>query len=84
MDTRRAVKGELVPAAPPKDGRRYGSDLIVDLLHQYDLPFIALNPGASFRGLHDSLVNYGGNRPENTSLAVLIYRRVVQDIGERA
>ncbi len=42
---------------------RYGSDLIVDLLNRYDIPFAALNPGASFRGLHDSIVNYGGNRP---------------------
>jgi len=25
---------------------------------------VSLNPGSSFRGLHDSLVNYGGNRPE--------------------
>src|SRR4051812_17865125 len=45
-------------------GQRYGADLIVDLLQQYGLPYVALNPGASFRGLHDSLVNYGGNRPE--------------------
>ena len=42
---------------------RWASDLIVDLLHTYDLPYAALNPGASFRGLHDSIVNYGGNRP---------------------
>lgn len=26
---------------------------------------IALNSGAAFRVLHDSLVNYGGNRPEH-------------------
>src|SRR5262249_12057070 len=26
-----------------------------------DIPYIALNPGASYRGLHDSLVNYLGN-----------------------
>ncbi len=43
---------------------RFGSDLIVDLMNQYELPWIALNPGASYRGLHDSLVNYGDNRPE--------------------
>jgi acetolactate synthase-1/2/3 large subunit len=43
---------------------RWASDIIVDLLHAYDLPYAALNPGASFRGLHDSLVNYGGNRPQ--------------------
>jgi acetolactate synthase-1/2/3 large subunit len=42
---------------------RWSSDVIVDLLHAYDLPYAALNPGASFRGLHDSIVNYGGNRP---------------------
>ncbi len=43
---------------------RYGSDLIVDLMQRYDIPYVALNPGSTFRGLHDSLVNYGGNRPE--------------------
>jgi thiamine pyrophosphate-dependent acetolactate synthase large subunit-like protein len=41
----------------------WASDVIVDLLHAYDLPYAALNPGASYRGLHDSIVNYGGNRP---------------------
>src|SRR5690348_6027766 len=43
--------------------RRWASDVIVDLLHAYGLPHAALNPGASYRGLHDSIVNYGGNRP---------------------
>jgi acetolactate synthase I/II/III large subunit len=42
---------------------RWASDVIVDLLHAYELPYAALNPGASYRGLHDSIVNYGGNRP---------------------
>ena len=32
-------------------------------IKRYDFPYITLNPGASFRGLHDSLVNYGGNEP---------------------
>ena len=44
-------------------GDRWASDVIVDLLHAYDLPHAAINPGASYRGLHDSIVNYGGNRP---------------------
>jgi acetolactate synthase-1/2/3 large subunit len=42
---------------------RWQSDVIVDLIKHYDFPYITLNPGASFRGLHDSLVNYGGNSP---------------------
>jgi acetolactate synthase-1/2/3 large subunit len=44
--------------------RGWQSDVIVDLIKQYDFPYITLNPGASFRGLHDSLVNYGGNDPQ--------------------
>ena len=30
--------------------RKYQSDVIVDLLKHYEFPFIAMNPGASFRG----------------------------------
>lgn len=43
--------------------RGWQSDVIVDLIKQYGFEFITLNPGASFRGLHDSLVNYGKNDP---------------------
>ncbi len=43
--------------------RGWQSDIIVDLIKQYGFEFIPLNPGASFRGLHDSLVNYGKNEP---------------------
>jgi acetolactate synthase I/II/III large subunit len=38
----------------------YGSDLIVDHLMDQGIKYVALNPGASFRGLHDSLVNRAG------------------------
>jgi thiamine pyrophosphate-dependent acetolactate synthase large subunit-like protein len=39
----------------------WGSDAVAALLGELGLEFIALNPGASYRGLHDSLVNYLGN-----------------------
>src|SRR5436189_3528336 len=43
----------------------WGSDAIAELLRALEIPYIALTPGASFRGLHDSLVNHLGNtRPE--------------------
>ncbi len=59
----RVVRPLKTPAAvKPKE--RWGGDVIVDLLHRYQLPYAALNPGASYRGLHDSIVNYGGNSPE--------------------
>ncbi len=40
----------------------YGSDVVAQTLRATGVPWIALNPGASFRGLHDSLVNFLGNR----------------------
>ncbi|MHA6324000.1 thiamine pyrophosphate-binding protein [Roseivivax sp. CAU 1753] len=40
----------------------YGSDLIAEALREQNFPYICLNPGASYRGLHDSLVNHLGNR----------------------
>jgi thiamine pyrophosphate-dependent acetolactate synthase large subunit-like protein len=43
----------------------YGSDVIVDLMKAFDIEYAAFNPGATFRGIHDSILNYGGNnRPE--------------------
>src|SRR5947199_1228565 len=39
----------------------FGSDVVADTLRALEIPYIALNPGASYRGLHDSLVNYLGN-----------------------
>ncbi|WP_145925319.1 thiamine pyrophosphate-binding protein [Bordetella sp. H567] len=40
---------------------RWGSDYLAALLRHIGLEYVALNPGASFRGLHDSLVNYLGD-----------------------
>src|SRR6266540_3472805 len=42
----------------------YGSDLIIELLRNLSIPYIALNPGSSYRGIHDSLVNFLGKGPE--------------------
>lgn len=38
-------------------GRRYGSDLVVDLLREAGVEYVAFNPGSTIRGLHDSLVH---------------------------
>lgn len=51
-------------AHAPYDKPVWGSDVMVDALRRLDLPYVALNPGSSFRGLHDSLVNYAGDEIE--------------------
>jgi len=39
----------------------YVSDLVVHLLHHLGVDYVTLNPGATTRGMHESLVTYGGN-----------------------
>jgi acetolactate synthase-1/2/3 large subunit len=39
-----------------------GSDFMVDVLKALDLEYAAVNPGSSFEGLHESIINYGANR----------------------
>jgi thiamine pyrophosphate-dependent acetolactate synthase large subunit-like protein len=41
---------------------RPGSDFMVDVLKALGFEYVCANPGSSFRGLHESLINYGGNR----------------------
>ena len=68
-DTRQSKEGQNVPHRPTLERpieslvrtARFGSDVVAHTLRALDIPYIALNPGASFRGLHDSLVNCLGN-----------------------
>jgi thiamine pyrophosphate-dependent acetolactate synthase large subunit-like protein len=54
-----------IPVALPQQDSLWGSDAIAAMLRALGIPYLALNPGASYRGLHDSIVNYLGNeRPQ--------------------
>jgi acetolactate synthase I/II/III large subunit len=72
-----------------KSNAQYGSDLMVEVLRELGIKYIALNPGASYRGLHDSMVNFeAGKGPEiimctHEEIAVALangYARVTGDI----
>jgi acetolactate synthase-1/2/3 large subunit len=41
---------------------RSGSDFMVDVIKSLGFEYICANPGSSFRGLHESVINYGGNQ----------------------
>lgn len=44
---------------------RPGSDFMVDVIKSLDIDYVFSNPASSFRGLHESLINYGKNtKPE--------------------
>ena len=41
---------------------RPGSDFMLDVLKSLDFEYVCANPGSSFRALHESILNYGGNK----------------------
>lgn len=41
---------------------RTGSDFMVDVIKSLGFEYITSNPGSSFRGFHESLINHGGNK----------------------
>ena len=54
VDAKAVESGRLIP--------RPGSDFMVDVIKSLNLEYVAANPGSSFRSLHESVVNYGGNK----------------------
>ena len=58
------------PAQAGVNAPGFGSDVVAETLRALDIPYIALTPGASYRGLHDSIVNYLGNTTPQMLLCV--------------
>ena len=58
------------PVRSRESAEFWGSDAVAAMLRELDIPYIALNPGASYRGLHDSIVNYLGNRSPQMILSI--------------
>jgi acetolactate synthase-1/2/3 large subunit len=69
-----AAAAPAVPAAPaagapppaPTAGsdlitERPGADFMIDAIKSLGFEYICANPGSTYRGLHESIVNYGGN-----------------------
>jgi acetolactate synthase I/II/III large subunit len=59
-----ALAAESAPLAADADSLTVanpGSDFMVDVLKTLDLEYVVANPASSFRGLHESFINYGGN-----------------------
>jgi thiamine pyrophosphate-dependent acetolactate synthase large subunit-like protein len=63
-----AARERPTPAGVNAPG--FGSDVVAEALRFLNIPYIALTPGASYRGLHDSIVNYLGNSGPQMLLCV--------------
>lgn len=60
-----------IPVPSPASQELWGSDSIAEMLRALQIPYVLLNPGSSFRGIHDSLVNHLGN--EHPQMLVVLH-----------
>ena len=63
------MKPDLALQSPNKV-MGWGSDVAAEMLRRLGIKYVCVNPGSSFRGLHDSLVNYLGNDDPKLMLAL--------------
>jgi thiamine pyrophosphate-dependent acetolactate synthase large subunit-like protein len=63
-----------------KPQMKWGSDVVAEVTRRLDLKYIALVPGASYRGFHDSIVNYLGNR--NPQMVICLHEEHAVSIAD--
>ncbi|MGZ8520203.1 MAG: thiamine pyrophosphate-binding protein, partial [Candidatus Binatia bacterium] len=63
-----------------KPQMRWGSDVVAETTRRLNLKYIALVPGASYRGFHDSIVNYLGN--ENPQMVICLHEEHAVSIAD--
>ena len=77
------------PSNPPRIDRpenlgkpqmKWGSDVVAETLRRLNLKYIALVPGASYRGFHDSIVNYLGNT--NPQMVICLHEEHAVSIAD--
>jgi thiamine pyrophosphate-dependent acetolactate synthase large subunit-like protein len=68
---------------PEKLGKpqmKWGSDVVAEVARRLDFKYIALVPGASYRGFHDSIVNYLGNT--NPQMVICLHEEHAVSIAD--
>ena len=63
-----------------KPQMKWGSDVVAETTRRLNLKYIALVPGASYRGFHDSIVNYLGN--ENPQMVICLHEEHAVSIAD--
>jgi thiamine pyrophosphate-dependent acetolactate synthase large subunit-like protein len=61
-DTRVAAAETGTPKELAKATGPDGSDFMVDVIKTLDIAYVCSNPASSFRAIHESLIDYGGNK----------------------
>ena len=67
---------ETAPPAPHVDvytSDRPGSDFMAEVIKSLGFEYVAANPGSSFRGLHESLINFNGSPNKDPELLTCMH-----------
>ena len=79
--TRQSNKSQIDrPENLGKPQMKWGSDVVAEVTRRLDLKYIALVPGASYRGFHDSIVNYLGN--SNPQMVICLHEEHAVSIAD--
>jgi acetolactate synthase I/II/III large subunit len=65
LPSARLAAAETAPPAPRADvytTDRPGADFMLEVIQTLGFEYVCANPGSSFRGLHESILNHGGNK----------------------
>ncbi|MFB6160552.1 MAG: thiamine pyrophosphate-binding protein [Haloferacaceae archaeon] len=89
MDDNAGAPGGREPRTVDVSDQEYGSDFVADFLKGYGFEFVAFNPGSSFRGIEESIVNYNDEVPgvvetPHEGLSVAIAHGYAKATGEPA
>jgi thiamine pyrophosphate-dependent acetolactate synthase large subunit-like protein len=82
MPSAATTAAETQPPAAPKEAQlvaKSGSDFMVDVLKTLPMDYIALMPGSTFRGLQESLINYGQNK--SPELITCLHEEIAVGMG---
>ena len=65
--------GNVTPPAVTRNITRPGSDLMVQVVKDLGIEFVAANPGSSFEGLQESFINYGNPANKNPEFITALH-----------
>jgi acetolactate synthase-1/2/3 large subunit len=69
----------MAPENDPVNQTTSGGDYMVDVLNSLGIEYLAINCASSYRGLHEAVINHGGNKPE---IITCVHEDIAAHIGQ--
>jgi acetolactate synthase-1/2/3 large subunit len=76
---RQIVAETMAPENDPVNQTTSGGDYMVDVLNSLGIEYLAINCASSYRGLHEAVINHGGNKPE---IITCVHEDIAAHVGQ--